>query len=119
MFSSNSVTAVLNALIQCIALYVSSSYRVEWAMYPIIGIILYIAFMQTIAAASLFSGLVGSNPNETQGNYSMSILIAFLYLISSYHVYTLGYTVFSGIMFSHSVIFLLTNIFGIVKPIKD
>lgn len=118
MFSNTPFTAVVNALFQCAALY-ASSYGISWAMYPIMVMIGYIAFMQSIAASSLFSGLISVEANEYEGNYSLSVLIAFLYLVSSYHVYTLGYTVFAGIMFAHSVIFLLSNVFGIIKLVKD
>lgn len=118
MFSNTAPSAVINALIQCTALY-ASSYGVDWAMYPVMGMIGYIAFMQSIAASSVFSGLVSSEPDGETGNYSLSALIAILYLASSYHVYTLGYTVFSGFMFAHSTIFLLTNVFGIIKLAKD
>lgn len=89
-------------------------------MYPVMGMVGYMVFMQSIAASSLFSGFIAPEEvNERDDGYSISILIAILYLMSSYQVYSLGYEVFSGIMFAHSTIFLLTNLFGIIKLIKD
>lgn len=118
MLSNNSASAVINALIQCSAVF-ASSYGIDWAMYPVMGMVGYMVFMQSIAASSLFSGFIVSEENEKDSGYSISALVAILYLISSYEVYSLGYELFSGIMFAHSTIFLLTNLFGIIKLVKD
>ena len=75
--------------------------------------------MQSIAAASLFSGFIEGSTENEDPNYSISILVAILYLVSSYHVYTLGYGVIAGIMFTHATIFLFTNVLGVLKERKD
>jgi hypothetical protein len=114
LFSSNSFSAIANAIIQCVCMF-ASSYGIPWAMYPVIGMVGYIALMQSIAASSLFSGLVDVEAEDLKGNYSTPLLVSFLYLLSSYQVYVAGHEIFAGIMFAHSTIFLLTNLLGVVK----
>jgi hypothetical protein len=118
LFSSNPYSASINALLQATALFASSQ-GVIWAMYPIMAMLCYIGFMQSIAAASLFSGFIEGSTENEDPNYSISILVAILYLVSSYHVYTLGYGVIAGIMFTHATIFLFTNVLGVLKERKD
>lgn len=119
MFSSNPYSATINALVQAAALFASSQ-GVIWAMYPVMALMCYMAFMQSVAAASLFSGFIEKNIGNKDAdlNHSISILVALLYLTSSYQTYILGYEVMSGIMFAHATIFLITNVLGVLKEYK-
>jgi hypothetical protein len=112
--SKNSLFVTVNAAVQTGAILASSA-GVEWAMFPIMFMVACISFMQTFAAADLFSGIVKDSTEIKDSGYGLKALIGFLYLLSSYQVYLIGYQVFAGFMFAHAAIFLLTNLFGVLK----
>lgn len=114
MSNKSGVFAVSNAVVQTIAIMASSA-GIIWSMYPIMALVAYMTFMQSVAAAGVFSGLVKSVEEADDSGYGLRVLIGIMYLASSYQVYMIGYTVFSGIMFAHAAIYLLTNIFGVIK----
>lgn len=114
MFSRNNAFATINAAIQTGAI-VASNAGVFWSMYPVMIFMCYMTFMQSVAAAGVFSGIVKSTKEYNETGYGLRALIGVLYLASSYQVYVIGYTVFSGIMFAHATIYLLTNVFGVLK----
>lgn len=114
MFTSNIYTATANALFQAGSIF-ASTYGIAWAMYPVMGMVSYIGFMQSIAAASMLSGFIKHKEDKNDHNYHILILISLLYLLSSYQVYHQGYMIFAGFMFAHSTIFLLTNILGFLQ----
>lgn len=114
MFNKNNTFATFNAAIQTSAI-VASNAGIAWAMYPIMIMVGYMSFMQSVASAGLFSGIVKDTEVSDVTGYGLRVLISILYLASSYQVYLIGYEVFSGIMFAHATIFLLTNLFGVLK----
>lgn len=114
MFVRSNAFATINAAIQTGAI-VASNAGVIWSMYPVMILMGYMTFMQSMAAAGVFSGIVKSNEDIKDINHGLRVLIGILYLASSYQVYVIGYAVFSGIMFAHATIYLLTNLFGVLK----
>jgi hypothetical protein len=76
-----------------------------------------IIVMQTLGAAILFSG-VAAIPHtkvKVSNTGGINIIISLLYMISSYHIYMIGFVGFACVAATHSVIHLLTNIFGATK----
>jgi hypothetical protein len=114
MSSKNSLFATANAAVQTGAILASSA-GIAWAMFPIMFLVAYISFMQTFAAAGVFSGVVKDSVEVEDAGYGLRTLLGILYLLSSYQVYLIGYEVFSGLMFAHAAIFLLTNLLGVMK----
>jgi hypothetical protein len=114
MSSKNSLFATANAAVQTGAILASSA-GIAWAMFPIMFLVAYISFMQTFAAAGVFSGVVKDSVEVEDAGYGLRTLLGILYLLSSYQVYLVGYEVFSGLMFAHAAIFLLTNLLGVMK----
>lgn len=84
-------------------------------MYPIMMMVGYMSFMQSVASAGVFSGIVKDTEDVKDAGHGLNSLIGIIYLASSYQVYMIGYEVFSGIMFAHATIYLLTNLFGVLK----
>lgn len=115
MFSRNNVYAVGNALMQTGALVLSNQ-NIIWPTYIIMGMLCYLAFMQTIGAATLISksttAEVQTPPKEV---YTLRFLVSIMYFASVYNMYKLDYQVFAGIMFAHILIYFFTNFFGIIK----
>jgi xanthosine utilization system XapX-like protein len=114
MSNKNNVFATVNAAVQTGAILASSA-GVAWAMFPIMFMVAYISFMQTFAAAGIFSGVVKDSVEVKDVGYGLRALIGILYLLSSYQVYLIGYQLFAGFMFAHAAIFLLTNLLGVLK----
>jgi hypothetical protein len=114
MSSKNSLFATANAAVQTGAILASSA-GIAWAMFPVMLLVAYISFMQTFAAAGVFSGIVKGSVEVEDAGYGLRTLLGILYLLSSYQVYLIGYEVFSGLMFAHAAIFLLTNLLGVMK----
>jgi hypothetical protein len=114
MSNENSLFVTANAIIQTGAI-VASSAGVVWAMYPIMFMVAYISFMQSVASAGIFSGIVKDSVEVKDVGYGLRTLIGILYLLSSYQVYMIGFEVFSGFMFAHATIYTLTNMFGVLK----
>jgi hypothetical protein len=114
MSSKNSLFATANAAVQTGAILASSA-GIAWAMFPIMFLVAYISFMQTFAAAGVFSGVVKDSVEVEDAGYGLRTLLGILYLLSSYQVYLIGYEVVSGLMFAHAAIFLLTNLLGVMK----
>jgi hypothetical protein len=106
--------ATVNAAVQTGAI-VASNAGIIWAMYPIMMMFAYVSFMQSVASAGVFSGIVKDTGEVKDTGYGLRALIGILYLASSYQVYMIGYEVFSGVMLAHATIYLLTNIFGVLK----
>jgi len=114
MTVQNNFGAVANAVIQTGAILASSA-GILWAMYPTMALVAYVATVQSIAAAGVFSGIVKGAVETEDTGYGLKALIGILYLVSSYQVYLIGYEVFSGIMFAHATIHVLINLFGVIK----
>jgi hypothetical protein len=114
MFSKNNVFAVTNAVVQTTCIVASNS-GIVWAIYPIMIMVSYVSLVQTFASAGVFSGITKIHDKIEDDGYGLRALIGILYLVSSYQVYTIGYEIFSGFMFAHSVMFLLTNTLGVIK----
>lgn len=115
MFIKSEIAGVLNAIIQTSAIISANFFGVMWGMYLVMLMMGYMTFMQTVAAGSLFSGFVKNDEQIEKIPRAIPMLVSILYLASAYQVYLLGFYVFSGIMFSHTTIYLLTNIFGALR----
>lgn len=115
MFVRNSGFAVANVATQAGAIF-ATNYDIIWPMFIVMAMMTYMILMQSIAAGSLFSGFVQEDIERPKSeSYSILILVALTYMLSSYQTYALGYELFAGFMFSHAIIYLLTNVFGAIR----
>jgi hypothetical protein len=113
--SAGQVLFYANATVQLSAFFAFQYLGLIWPFYIIIGGISFIIAIQTLAAALAFSG-VGLNGEVRVANTGgINILLSILYLVSSYHIYLIGFVGFAWIAGTHSVIHLLTNILGASK----
>jgi hypothetical protein len=83
-----------------------------WPFYITMGIISFIIVIQTLAAALAFSGVGLKGEVKVANTGGINILLSILYLVSSYHIYLIGFVGFAWVAATHSVIHLLTNILG-------
>lgn len=107
----------LNAFIQLSAIFAFQQLAIIWPLYIVIALLSVIIAIQTLGAAILFSG-AAAIPNtkvKSSNTSGINVIISLLYMISSYHIYTIGFVGFAWVAATHSVIHLLTNIFGAIK----
>lgn len=107
----------INAFIQLSAILAFQQLTIIWPLYIVMALLSIIIAMQTLGAAILFSG-TAAIPNtkvKASNTGGINILISLLYMVSSYHIYMIGFVGFGCVAATHSVIHLLTNIFGAIK----
>jgi len=115
MFSRNNTFAVSNAMLQAGAL-LSVNQNILWPTYIVMGMMCYLAFLQTIGAAAFISK---TNKTEIEPPpsdvISLRILVAAIYLMSVYSIYKLGYDFFAGFMLAHIIIYFLSSFMRLIN----
>jgi len=106
-------SAVINATIQALGIIGTVVYNIEWAIYPSMFLLGILVFAQTLAAGYYFT--TNELPNTAELNeYAASkiflIMVGIMYMATSYQIYLLGFELFAGFAFAHSVIMLISSI---------
>jgi hypothetical protein len=112
---SSTSMIVINAAIQFAAYFAYTQYAIFWPYYIVIGMLSIVILIQTIAAAGAFAGY---NKNESKSKIydnKMLFLVSLVYMMSCYQLYTIGYTIFSVVAFTHVVLISLAAIFRSIK----
>jgi hypothetical protein len=97
--------SVVNAVIQVAAISSYQYYGLEWPTYFVMGMIVVLGTIQTLAAA-----LVLSSENKATENLKSSpsqIIVGLIYCASAYNIYLMGFEVFSGFAFAHAILYTL------------
>jgi hypothetical protein len=104
---------IINTCIQAFGIIGFQQFGLLWMLYPSIALISFLIFAQTIAAAYLFSGkpLALNKDNEEEKTLLLHSLVAIFYMISSYQLFLLDFTVFATLGMCHSTILILTQFF--------
>ena len=105
-------SAVINASVQLFAIVGVTQFAISWAIYPLFLLVGLMIFAQTTAAGYAFSGkeMPKVEKSELENNL-LSFMIAIIYAVSAYYLYTLGFVFFSGLMAAHVAISFVTLIF--------
>lgn len=114
----NSITlnTLYNAMIQIGAILSYQYFVFVWPMYFVMGMIITLGVMQTMAAAYVLGD--SSYKQETEKTYQSDpsqILIGLIYMISSYQIYLLGFEIFAGFALAHSFIYTLIVFYRGIK----
>ena len=109
------VYGISNAFIQVSAILASNYFGISWPMYIIMAMIVFLGGMHTIAAAGLMSKITETEKMKSSPVESHQILIGFIYLISAYQLYLMGFEVFSGFTIAHALLIILTQVFKGIK----
>jgi hypothetical protein len=108
----------LNATIQLCAVFAFQQLAVIWPFYIVMAMICIVIAIQTLGASVAFSGF-GLTPPASKvivaNTAGINVLISLLYMVSSYHIYLIGFVGFAWVAATHSVIHLLTNLMGASK----
>ena len=103
-------SALINASIQVFAIVGVTNLALSWAIYPLLVLAGFMILAQTLTAGFVFSGKeLKITKNENDSN-ALSFMIAAIYAISTYYLYTLGFVFFSGLMAAHVAIIFATTI---------
>jgi len=107
----------VNAFIQLGAILAVQQLAIIWPLYIVMALLSIIIAIQTLGAAILFSGAATIPHTKVKASNTggINILISLLYMVSSYHIYMIGFVGFGCVAATHSAIHLLTNIFGATK----
>lgn len=105
----------INAAIQLSAIFAFQQLGLMWPLYITIGLLSIVILLQTLGGAIAFSGIGLKGEVKVASTGGINILISILYLVSSYHIYLIGFVGFAYVAATHSVIHLLTNIIGASK----
>ncbi len=102
----------INATIQLTAILVFQQLAVIWPFYIVMAMICIVIAIQTLGAALAFSGALLPSSAKVASSGGINVLISVIYIVSSYHIYLIGFVGFAWVAATHSVIHLLTNILG-------
>lgn len=105
----------LNAFFQLTAILVFQQFGITWLLYIVMAMIGMMIAIQTLAAAISFSDSILPSKVRVANMGGINILISVLYMVSSYHIYLIGFVGFAWFAAAHTVIHLLTNILGASK----
>lgn len=104
--------ALINASVQVFSIVGATQFAISWAIYPLFLLVGLMIFAQTTAAGYAFSGKEITKAEKTELESGLlGFMIAIIYTVSAYYLYTLGFVFFSGLMAAHVVILFLTLMF--------
>lgn len=112
----NPYMMVINAAIQFTAFFSYTQYAFFWPYYIVIGMLSILILIQTIVAAGAFAGY--NNKTESKSKIhdnKMLFLLSLVYMMSCYQLYTIGYTIFAVVAFTHVVLMSLAAILRSIK----
>ena len=110
--SNSQILFYSNAAVQLSAIFAFQQLGLMWPLYITMGFLCFMILLQTLASALAFSGVGLKGEVRVANMGGINILLSILYLVSSYHIYLIGFVGFAWIAATHSVIHLLTNILG-------
>lgn len=113
--STKSIYGVSNALMQCGAILATSYFEIAWPMYFVMGMIVLLGILQTIAAAGLLSKITETSDVSTSLAEPYQILVGIIYMMSGYKLYLMGFEVFSGFAIAHASLYMLIITFKRIK----
>lgn len=113
--TTKSIYGVSNAIIQCGAILATNYFEIAWPMYFVMGMIVLLGILQTIAAAGLLSKITETSDVSSNLAEPYQILIGIIYMMSSYQLYLMGFEVFSGFAIAHASLYMLTIVFKRIK----
>ena len=106
----------LNAAVQLAAILIYQNMDIVWPFYLVMGMLSVLIFMQTIAAAAVFSNAIDVKlPKEKRTSPGIGVLISIIYMVSCYHIYLIGYVGFAWFALAHVIIQFLGTTFGAMK----
>lgn len=106
----------VNAAIQLSAIFAFQQFALLWPVYIVMVLLSIVIVLQTLGAAAAFSQIVPkSEMISTKQTKGINILISFIYMVSCYNIYLIGFVGFAWVAATHSVIHLFTNILGAMK----
>lgn len=106
----------LNAAIQLTAIFLYQNMLIVWPFYIVMGMLGILIFMQTIAAAAVFSNAIDVKlPKDKKPGAGIGILISIIYMVSCYHIYLIGYIGFAWFASAHVIIQFFGIILGAMK----
>lgn len=106
----------LNSAVQLVAILLYQNMAIVWPLYLVMGMLGILIFMQTIAAAAVFSNVIDIKlPKEKKSSGGIGILVSFIYMVSCYHIYLIGYVGFAWFALAHVIIQFLGITFGAMK----
>lgn len=111
--------SLINVGIQFIGLFSVQYLGLNWAIIPTAILLSIIIVLQTISAGALFSRFVETTViTSYRENIGMRFLVAFLYGVSVYQIFLLGYVFFAGVATVHVLILIMSLIFLSIKGNK-
>jgi hypothetical protein len=105
-------SAVVNSVIQVSGITGIQYFGLIWAMYPAMFMLGLVILMQTIAAGYFFATKKYPDSTEDQPNLispGIGMLIASIYMLSSYQILLMGFEIFAGFGFAHSAILFFSH----------
>ena len=106
---------LINILIQLTAIFAYQYYAIVWPLYIVMGLLTILIFVQTFAAAGVFSGLQTQKLKKTVPVTSVDFLAIIAYAISCYHIFLMEYVIFAAVALTHLAITLLTLMLRSIK----
>lgn len=105
-------SAVVNSVIQVSGIAGVQYFGLIWAMYPAMFMLGLVILMQTIVAGYIFA--TKKYPDSTEDKSpeispSLGMLIASIYMLSSYQIFLMGFEIFAGFGFAHSIILFFSH----------
>lgn len=112
---SSYTAGIFNAIVQASAITSYYYLNVSWPMYIVMGMVVLLGIIQTIAAAGVLSNLVEYDKKYAQSYEHYHILIGFIYCASAYQIYLMGFVFFSGFAFAHAILYTMLVLFKRLK----
>lgn len=113
--NSRAVYGISNAIIQTGAILSANYIGIIWPMYFVMGMISLLGIIQTIAVAAMLFKLTEAKNAPLTRSEPYHILLGFIYTISGYQLYLMGFEVFAGFAIAHALIYTLSHLFKSIK----
>ena len=106
----------VNAAIQLGAILLFQHMGILWPLYIVMGMLSILLVVQTLAAGFVLSSAASivTSKNKTSSR-GIGILVSFIYILSCYNIYLIGFVGFAWFAFAHVLIQLFANVFGAMK----
>lgn len=104
------VYAIINILFQIFAVISNQMMGLMWPLYIVIGMMALVIFLQTLAASALSAGYPAPERKELRVDRGIGVLVGIAYGVSAYQLYILDYVFFAGMMSTHVVMIIVSNL---------
>lgn len=104
------VYAIFNILFQIFAIISSQMIVIMWPLYIVMGMMGLVILLQVLGASALSAGYKAPERKDLRVDRGIGVLVGIAYGVSAYQLYILDYVFFAGMMSTHVVMIVVSNL---------